>query len=153
METATHTLRELTLRYTVKSDDCGELVRIPHELRTPRDSAGLLTPLLQDEASEVFVVLLLSTRKHVLAYQEVSRGTLDSTLVHPREVFKAAILANAAAVILAHNHPSGDPAPSPDDLMLTRRLANAGQLLGIEVLDHIIVGHGRYASFKELSLL
>ena len=73
----------------------------PHELRTPRDSARLLTPLLQDEASEVFVVVLLSTREHVLAYQEVSRGTLDSTLVHPREVFKAAILANAAAVILA----------------------------------------------------
>lgn len=153
METATHTLRELTLRYAVKQDDRGELVQVAHELKTPRDAAQLLMPLLQDEASEVFVVLLLSTRRRVLAYHEVSRGTLDGTLVHPREVFKAAILANAAAVILAHVHPSGDPAPSPDDLVLTRRLSDAGTLIGIEILDHIIIGHGRYASFKEFALL
>ena len=83
----------------------------------------------------------------------MSRGTLDSTLVHPREVFKAAILANAAAVVLAHVHPSGDPTPSRDDVELTRRLSSAGALLGIEILDHIVVGHGCYTSFKELGVL
>ena len=100
-------------------------------------------PLLQHEPSEVFAVLFLSTRHHVLAYHEVGRGTLDTVLVTPREVFKAAILANAAAVILCHSHPSGDPTPSPDDVALTGRLAAAGTLLGIEVLDHIIVGRRR----------
>jgi DNA repair protein RadC len=85
----------------------------------------------------------------VIAYHEVSRGTLDATLVHPREVFKAALLSNAASIILTHNHPSGDPTPSPDDHQLTRRLVDAGRLIGVEVLDHIIVGDGRYFSFRE----
>jgi DNA repair protein RadC len=89
----------------------------------------------------------------VIGYYEVSRGTLDSTLVHPREVFKAAILANAAAIILTHNHPSGDPTPSPDDLALTQRLVQAGQIIGIDVLDHVIVGDGRWTSFVELGRL
>jgi DNA repair protein RadC len=85
----------------------------------------------------------------VIAYHEVSRGTLDATLVHPREVFKAALLANAATIVLAHNHPSGNPAPSPDDMALTRRLIDAGRLLGVDVLDHIVIGDGRYVSFRE----
>jgi DNA repair protein RadC len=105
--------------------------------------------MLQDEASEVFAILCLSTKHRVLAYHEVSRGCLDSTLVHPREVFKAAILANAASVVLAHNHPSGDPTPSPDDMTLTRRLVDAGRLIGVDVLDHIVIGDGRYVSFRE----
>ena len=74
---------------------------------------------------------------------------LDSTLVHPREVFKAAMLANAAAIVLAHNHPSGDPTPSPDDMALTRRLVDAGRLIGVDVLDHIVIGDGRHVSFRE----
>jgi DNA repair protein RadC len=86
-------------------------------------------------------------------YHEVSRGTLDTTLVHPREVFKAAILANASAIVVAHVHPSGDPTPSGDDLHLTRQLTAAGTLLGIEVLDHIIVGDGRHVSFREIGHL
>ena len=89
----------------------------------------------------------------VIAYHEVSRGTLDATLVHPREVFKAALLANAAAIVLCHDHPSGEPTPSPDDLQLTRRLVEAGTLLGVDVLDHVIVGDGRYYSFKESGCL
>jgi DNA repair protein RadC len=95
-------------------------------------------------------ILCLTTKHRVIAYHEVSRGTLDATLVHPREVFKVALLANAAAIILTHNHPSGDPSPSPDDVQLTRRLVEAGVLLGVEVLDHIIVGDGRYYSFQEV---
>ena len=149
MQTDTITLRELTIRYTVKSDSAGEPIVVGRRVSTPSDSAALFTRMLQDEASEVFAILCLSTKHRVLAYHEVSRGCLDSTLVHPREVFKAALLANAAAIVLAHNHPSGDPTPSPDDMTLTRRLVDAGRLIGVDVLDHIVIGDGRYASFRE----
>ena len=98
-------------------------------------------------------MLCLSTKHRVIAYHEVSRGTLDSTLVHPREVFKAALLANAAAIVVSHNHPSGDPSPTMDDLEVTTRLVAAGEILGIVVLDHIVVGDGRYFSFKEAGRL
>jgi DNA repair protein RadC len=118
-------------------------------MNTPRESASSVMSVLRDEPSEVFAIICLSTKHRVIAYHEVSRGTLDATLVHPREVFKAALLANAAAIILAHNHPSGDPTPSADDVGLTRRLVDGGTLLGVDVLDHIIVGDGRYYSFKE----
>jgi len=89
-----------------------------------------------------------------IAYHLVSRGTLDACLVHAREVFRAAIAGGAAAIIVAHNHPSGDPAPSADDCTLTRRLSEGGELLGIPVLDHVVLGRdGRYSSFRELGLL
>jgi DNA repair protein RadC len=153
MATETRRLRELTVRYTAKRDDEGRPVTIGRTLTTPRECASVLMPLLQHEASEVFAVLFLSTRHHVLAYHEVGRGTLDTVLVTPREVFKAAILANAAAVILCHSHPSGDPTPSPDDVALTGRLAAAGTLLGIEVLDHIIVADDAYVSLRERGCL
>jgi DNA repair protein RadC len=109
--------------------------------------------MLQDEPAEVFAILCVTTKHRVIAYHEVSRGTLDSTLVHPREIFKAVLLANAAAIVAAHNHPSGDPTPSPDDLELTHRLAAAGDVLGIPMLDHIIIGDGCYYSFKEAGRL
>ena len=153
MQTDTITLRELTIRYAVKADATGQPILIGRTLNTPHAIAVALTALLHDESSEVFAILCLSTKHHVLGYHEVSRGTLDATLVHPREVFKAALLANAAAIILAHNHPSGDPSPSADDVQLTRRLVDAGALLGVDVLDHIIVGDGRYYSFKEAGRL
>ena len=153
MQTETTRLRELTIRYAVKKDHDGQPVVIGWTVSTPRESALALMRLLQHEPSEVFAILCLSTKHRVIAYHEVSRGTLDATLVHPREVFKAAILANAAALVVAHVHPSGDPTPSPDDIELTRRLAAAGTLLGIEVLDHIIVGDERYVSFRELGRL
>ena len=153
MQTETTRLRELTVRYAVKTDEEGRPIMMGRTLMTPRESASVLMPLLQHEPSEVFAVLFLSTRHHVVAYYEVGRGTLDTVLVTPREVFKAAILANAAAVILAHVHPSGDPTPTHDDFELTSRLTAAGALLGIEILDHIIVGDGRYVSFKEIGRL
>jgi DNA repair protein RadC len=87
------------------------------------------------------------------AYHELSRGTLDSTVVHPREVFKTALLANAAAVIVAHNHPSGDPSPSADDIALTRRLTQAGNIIGIPVLDHLVIGVRSHFSLREAGLL
>jgi DNA repair protein RadC len=119
----------------------------------PVDVYERCAPTLRDLGQEEFRVLVLNTQHAVVRELVVTRGTLDSSLVHPREVFRAAIAENAAAVILVHNHPSGDPAPSPEDRQVTRQLAGAGQLLGIPVLDHVVVGDGRYASFVELGLL
>jgi DNA repair protein RadC len=118
-------------------------------LSSPKEAAATFTTLLQDEPAEVFGMLCLTTTHRVIAHHEVSRGTLDSTLVHPREVFKAALLSNAAAVVVCHNHPSGDPTPTIDDMDVTRRLVATGELLGVPVLDHIVVGEARYFSFKE----
>ena len=146
-------LRELTIRYAVKPDRTGQPVLLGQALTTPQVAADLLMRVLGDEATEVFALVLLSARHHVIAYHEVSRGGLNTVAVEPRAVFTAALLANAAAMIVCHVHPSGDPSLSPDDVALTRRLVAAGTLMGVDVLDHIIVGHGRYASFKELGLL
>jgi DNA repair protein RadC len=105
--------------------------------------------ILRDEPIEVCGLFCLSTRRDVLAYHELSRGTVDATMVHPREVFKVALLANARAVIVGHNHPSGDPTPSPDDIALTERLISAGELIGIALVDHLIVAGDRYVSLRE----
>lgn len=153
MQTQTMKLRELTIRYAVRRDQDGAPVIVGRSLGRPSEAASALITLLQDEPSEVFAILCLTTKYQVIAYHEVGRGTLDSVLVTPREVFKAALLANAAAIVATHNHPSGDPTPSPDDLDVTRRLAAAGDVLGIPLLDHIIVGDGRYYSFKEVGCL
>lgn len=153
MQTEQMRLRELTVRYSVKKNVDGQPVIVGRALNSPRDSAAALMAVLKDEPSEVFAMLCLTTKHRVIAYHEVSRGTLDSTLVHPREVFKAAILANAAAIVVCHNHPSGDPSPSLDDLELTKRLIATGELLGISVLDHVVVGDSRYYSFKEGALM
>ena len=110
-------------------------------ITTADTAAAILRPLLEDEACEVFAVLLLNTKHRPIGVYIASRGTLDATLIHPRDVFKAAVLANAAAVITAHNHPSGDPAPSPEDLAAWRRLDHAGSILGIDTLDHLIISH------------
>jgi DNA repair protein RadC len=119
-------------------------------LQTPRDAALIFLSLLRDEVVEVGGLLCLSTRQHVLAYHELSRGTVDATVMHPRDVFKVALLSNATILILGHNHPSGDVTPSPDDLAVTRRIASAGELMGIQLVDHVIVSaDGQYLSFKE----
>jgi len=109
----------------------------------------VLVPILEQEAVEVCGVLCLSTKNYLLAYHELSRGTLDHTLVHARDVFRVALLANAAGVIVAHNHPSGDLTPSPEDAILTDRLQRAGAVVGVELIDHVIVADGRYFSFQE----
>jgi DNA repair protein RadC len=149
MQTETMTLRELTIRNSVRKDVDGQRIVVGRTLSRPTDSAAVLTTLLQDEPAEVFGIVCLTTKHRVIAYHEVSRGTLDSTLVEPRGVFRAALLTNCAALVAGHNHPSGDPTPSPDDIQITRRLAATGELLGIPLLDHIIVGDRRYYSFKE----
>lgn len=124
------------------------------------DAPELIANLLREEnrAYEVenFQVVLLNTRRRLIRVDRISQGTLDTILVHPREVFKSAIAANAAAVVLVHNHPSGDPTPSEADIKVTRDLIRAGQLLKIEVLDHVIIGRATqerpkdFASLREL---
>lgn len=125
-------------------------------LDTPERVADLLREEMRLENVERFQVLLLNTRRRLISVDRLSQGTLDSLLVHPRDVFRSAIAANAAAIILAHNHPSGDPTPSESDIKVTRDLIRAGQLLKIDVLDHIIVGRATqerakdYVSLREL---
>lgn len=121
-----------------------------HQTRGPATVAEMLRPLLEDEPVEVFVSLLLNGKHRVFALAEVSRGTLTTSLVHPREVFGPALRMSAAAVIVAHNHPSGDPDPSVEDLEVTRRLRDAGKLLGVPLLDHVILGEeGTYTSLRD----
>lgn len=118
-------------------------------ITSPADAFAVLYPLIGDADRECFVVLLLNTRNTVIGIHQVSQGTLNASLVHPREAAKAAILANAAAMILAHNHPSGDTTPSTEDVALTQRLKQVGELLGIPVLDHLVIGHDHFTSLKE----
>ncbi len=109
-------------------------------LDTPERIADLLREESRPQDVEQFRVVLLNTRRRLIGLETISQGTLDTLLVHPREVFKRAIAANASAVVLVHNHPSGDPTPSEADIKVTRDLIRAGQLLKIEVLDHVIIG-------------
>ena len=127
----------------------GETVTV----RRPQDAADYLMEDLRYLHVEHFVCLFLNTKNHITAKETLSVGTLNASLVHPREVFRAAIRHGSASIICAHNHPSGDPTPSPEDTSLTRRLAEAGELVGIDVLDHIVIGDGRYISLKEQGLL
>jgi DNA repair protein RadC len=123
------------------------------QLRTPADSARYLLPRYSARPVETFGLLALDIRHRLKREAVVSVGCLTSSLVHPREVFQEAVLARAAALVLFHNHPSGDPEPSAEDVGLTRRLASAGTLMGIEVLDHLVLGAGRYVSFRDRGLL
>lgn len=118
-------------------------------VRKPQDAAEYVMEELRYLKKEHFICLFLNTKNHIIARETLSMGTLNASLVHPREVFRAAIKCNSASIICAHNHPSGDPSPSPEDISLTKRLAEAGQLVGIEVLDHLVIGDGRYVSLKE----
>ena len=121
-------------------------------VKTPDDVVGLVRGRLKGKKKEYFLALLLDTRGQLIKVSEISVGSLDGSLVHPREVFKEAISASAASVIFVHNHPSGDPTPSEDDIKLTKRLAEAGEIMGIDVLDHIIIGDKEHLSLKRKDL-
>ena len=133
-----------------------ELSRESPVLDNPTPSRALMREENRVKEVETFQALLLNTRRRLIRFHEISQGTLDTILVHPREVFKAAIAANAAALALVHNHPSGDPSPSEADIKVTRDLIRAGQLLKIDVLDHVIIGRATperpkdYVSLREL---
>jgi DNA repair protein RadC len=125
----------------------------PAVIRTPEDVARRMIPMLRDRPIEVFTVLVLDAKNAVKCDLELSSGTLNASLVHPREVFKAAIDRMAASVIVVHNHPSGNPEPSREDIEVTRQLAEAGRIVGIPLHDHIIVAGDRYTSLAERGLL
>ncbi len=146
----------LKAAFTLAQRMAKELARESLQLDCPEAVADLLREENRLHDVEHFQVVLLNTRRRLIRVETVSRGTLDSLLVHPREVFRSAIAANASALILAHNHPSGDPTPSDADIRVTRDLIRAGQLLKIDVLDHIILGRRSkertrdFVSLKEL---
>jgi DNA repair protein RadC len=122
-------------------------------IREPEDVVGLLRPRAAVEEVEVFWVLTLNSQSAVRGLTEVTRGLLNSSLVHPREVFRVAIVDGAAGIIVAHNHPSGDPTPSAEDRAITRRLVEAGRLLDVPVYDHVIIAGDRFVSLATLGLL
>jgi len=132
------------------------LTRRPHarlRLGTPRQAAAFLLPSYGSRPVEQFGIVLLDTKHRVLRTTVLTVGSLNASVVEPRDVYREAALGGAAAIVAFHNHPSGDPSPSPDDVELTRRLAAAGTLMGIDLVDHIILGDVRYCSFKEMGLL
>jgi DNA repair protein RadC len=123
------------------------------QITSPRVLAEMLLPQYGSRAVEQFGVVLLDTKHRVLRTTVVTVGTVDASIVHPREIFREAASAGAAAIVLFHNHPSGDPEPSQDDVTLTRRLVAAGVLMGIDVVDHVILADTRYCSLREKGLL
>lgn len=120
---------------------------------SPEDAASILLPILSYENQEKFLTILLNSKNNVLGIKLISKGSLNSSVVHPREVFYEAIINHSASIICAHNHPSGDPTPSKEDLNLTSTLAEAGKFIGIPVTDHIVIGGSAYFSFKERGYL
>jgi|SRR5690554_1019772 len=122
-------------------------------IKSPQDVAAWVMEDLRYLQHEQFLILMLNTKNGIISSEEVSRGSLNASIVHPREVFTRAIKRSAAAIILVHNHPSGDPTPSQEDINVTRRLVEVGRLVGIDVLDHLIIGDGVFASLKEKGYL
>ncbi len=122
-------------------------------VKTPEEVFREVKSKLKDKKKEYFLALLLDTRNRMIKNAEISIGSLDSSIVHPREVFKEALSVSAASVIFVHNHPSGDTQPSEDDIKLTKRLVEAGDVMGITVLDHVITGDGKFLSLKRQGLL
>ena len=137
---------ELSRRISALSNEKRDLVS------NPIQAADFLAGEMRFLKQEVLRVILLDVKNKVIAAPEISRGGLSSSIVHPREVFKEAIRRSSAAMILVHNHPSGDPTPSADDLSITKKLVKTGKIIGIEVIDHIIIAGDKYLSFKEKAL-
>jgi DNA repair protein RadC len=122
-------------------------------IKSPVEVSTLLMEEMRHLKKEVFKVILLNTKNHIIKFLNISVGSLNSSIVHPREVFCEAVKSGCSGVLLVHNHPSGDPEPSREDIETTRRLISAGNILGIKVLDHVVIGDGRYISFKEQGLM
>lgn len=138
---------ELSKRLSASSEENKVIVK------KPRDIANLLMPELRYKKQEVFQLILLDIKNQVISTPLISKGGLTSSIVHPREVFREAIRRSSAAIILVHNHPSGIPEPSQDDKEITSKLIEAGKIIGIEVLDHVIIGDGTFISMKEKELI
>jgi DNA repair protein RadC len=132
-------------------DSAGETIKMT--VKSPEDVVKTARNMLKGKKKEHFLVICLDTRNHLIKTSTVSIGSLDCSIVHPREVFKDAISSSAASVIFIHNHPSGDPTPSEDDIKMTKRLIEAGEIIGIEVLDHIIICDNQHLSMKAKNLV
>jgi DNA repair protein RadC len=146
---ATQLLAVAELSKRFRSYMSGEEIKIT----SPKDIAFYLMEDMRYLEQEELRVILLNTKNIVIGVKISTRGTINSSLVHPREVFKEAIRQNAASIIICHNHPSGDPAPSSEDINITNRLKECGKLVGIELVDHVIIGNGNYLSLKEKGIL
>lgn len=139
-------VRELSERWLRQKDK-------PSIIHGPEDAAAYARDFLALKTREHFCVMLLNTKNHVIGWHVISIGSLTASIVHPREVFTNAIIHHAAAIVVAHNHPSGDPTPSREDIAVTQRLVKAGKIMDIPIIDHIIVGNNAFASLKEKNLL
>ncbi len=124
-----------------------------YKIQGPEDVGNLLMEEMRYLNKEMFNIILLNTKNNVISIENISVGSLNASIVHPREVFNIAIRRSSSAIILAHNHPSGDPKPSTEDINITKRLIEAGSIIGINVLDHIIIGDGVYFSMKEKEII
>lgn len=124
-----------------------------HKIGAPEAAYAEMLPLIEDFTKEYFIVMSLNTKNQIIAKQIISIGSLNANIVHPREVFKFAITNSAANILVGHNHPSGDPVPSKEDIAITKKLCEGGAMLGIPVLDHVIVGDNRHFSMKEAGYL
>lgn len=140
-------LAEISKRF--KSYKSGEVYKISQ----PNDAAKIVMEEMRFLKQEILKVIMLNTKNLVIKSKDVSLGSLNSSIVHPREVFCDAIKSSSASIIICHNHPSGDPTPSNEDISITHRLKECGKLLGVELLDHIIIGDGKYISLKEKGIL
>lgn len=123
------------------------------KITSPEDVAEIFIPLLRDEVKEKFIVICLNSANKIIKHEVISVGTLNSSLIHPREVFKFAIDNNSANVILLHNHPSGNPEPSNEDIQITKKLVDAGKIMDIQIFDHIIVAGNEFTSFVQKRLI
>lgn len=129
------------------------LLEMKKTIKSPKDVTDMVINDMRFLEKEHFKVMFLNTKNEIIAYETISIGSLNASIVHPREVFNRAIKKSSASIILLHNHPSGNPEPSKEDINITKRLIKAGEIIGIEVLDHIIIGDGNYFSLKENSLI
>jgi len=119
------------------------------KINSPEDVYRRIYPRMREQKKEMFIELCLDTKNQIIKEETISIGSLNANIVHPREVFKMALAESAAHIIVVHNHPSGDPTPSREDIEITKKLAETGKIMGIDVLDHVIIGDGRHFSMKE----
>jgi len=131
-----------------------DLTEMPKKkITSPRDFFDLFLPVFKEEPVEIFIVAWLSTANRIIGFEKVSVGNLNSSIVDPRSVFRSAIVANSASIIVAHNHPSGNPEPSDEDVAITKKLVESGKVLGVHVFDHLIFAEDSYTSFVERRLI
>lgn len=123
------------------------------KITSPKDVADIFIPLLKDELKEKFIIVCLNSSNKIIKYEVISIGNLNSSVVHPREIFKAAIENSSASIILVHNHPSGNPEPSREDIAITKKIVESGKILDIPVFDHIIIAENLFTSFVEKRLI